>query len=125
MSRLVAVIAVVALLLTAACDSGPSGPGTLVGVATGTSLGGVVLEVEGAGIRGFTGRGATRVYSGRVPGRDGVHRVIVVSPDPGDLPFEMEVDDVGMEGPVVTVVSAARGDNFVILPSSVTVRIER
>ena len=125
MSRQLGVMALAALLATAACDSGPSGPGSLVGVASGTSLGGVVLEVEGAGIRGFTARGATRLYSAPVAGRDGVHRVILVSPEPGDLPFEVEVDDVGMEGPVVTVVSAARGDNFVIPASTVTVRIER
>lgn len=113
------------LVAVAACDSGPSGPGTLTVVATGASLGGVVLEVEGAGIRGFAGRGSTRVYSAPVQGRTGVHRVVLVGPEPGDLPFEMQVDDLGMEGPVVTVVQAARDDNFVIPASGVSVRIER
>lgn len=114
-----------ALLAVAACDSGPSGPGTLTGVATGASLGGVVLEVEGTGIRGFAGRGSTRVYSAPVQGRAGVHRVILIGPEPGDLPFEVQVDDLGMEGPVITVVQAARGDNFAIPASRVSVRVER
>lgn len=113
------------LMAAAACDSGPSGPGTLTAVATGASLGGVVLEVEGAGIRGFAGRGSTRVYSAPVQDRTGVHRVVLIGPEPGDLPFEMQVDDIGMEGPVVTVVQAARGDNFAIPASQVSVRVER
>lgn len=113
------------LVAVAACDSGPSGPGTLTVVATGASLGGVVLEVEGTGIRSFEGRGSTRVYSAPVEGRAGVHRVILVGPEPGDLPFEMQVDDVGMEGPVITVLQAARGDNFAIPASRVSVRVER
>ena len=54
-----------------------------------------------------------------------MHRVILVGPEPGDLPFDMQVDDVGMEGPVVTVLQAARGDNFAIPASRVSVRVER
>jgi hypothetical protein len=123
--RLMRTVALAGLVAVGACDSGPRGPGTLTAVATGASLGGVVLEVEGTGIRGFAGRGSTRVYSAPVEGRSGVHRVILVGPEPGDLPFEVEVDDVGMEGPVVTVVQAARGDNFAIPASRVSVRVER
>ncbi|HSG50123.1 MAG TPA: hypothetical protein VLA43_20020 [Longimicrobiales bacterium] len=119
------VLALAVALLVAACDSGPSGPGTLTAVATGNALGGVVLEVRGAGIRGFEARGDARVYTAPVAGEDGVHRVIVITPVPGELPFSIEVDDVGMEGPAVTVISAARGDNYVVPASSVTVRVER
>ena len=125
MKRLLRAVALTAPTAVAACDSGPTGPGTLTAVATGASLGGVVLEVEGTGIRGFAGRGSTRVYSAPVQGRPGVHRVVLIGPEPGDLPFEMQVDDLGMEGPVVTVVQAARGDNFAIPASGVSVRIER
>lgn len=123
--RLVALVATLGLLAVAACDSGPSGPGTMTAFASGASIGGAVLQVEGTGIRGFTARGTTRLYSAAVDGRDGTHRVILVTPTPGEMAFDIEVDDRGMEGPVVTVVSAANHDNLVVSASNVTVRVER
>lgn len=117
---------VVALaVVLAGCDSGPSGPGALTATASAPSLGGAVLQVEGSGIRGFSGRGSTRVYSAPRQDRPGAHRVLVIAPEPGELTFDIEVDDLGMEGPVVTVVSAADGDNLGMPASRVTVRIER
>ena len=118
-------VAMVFLLGAAACDSGPSGPGTLEARVQADALGAAVLEVEGGGIQGFVGRGSTQVYSGAVPGRAGVHRVIVVDPVGGDIVFEVEVDDVRMDGPIVTVVKAANTGNVPMSVSGVTVRIER
>lgn len=118
-------LALLAAVVVAGCDFGPSGPGSLTARASGESLGGVVLEIQGAGIRGFTGRGSTRVYSAPVAGRPRVHRVVLVDPAGGDLGFDIEVDDLGMEGPVATVVQAARTDNTMMLSAGVTVRIER
>jgi hypothetical protein len=84
-----------------------------------------VLEVEGAGIQGFAGRGDTRVYSAAVPGRSGVHRVILIDPVGGEITLEMQVDDVGMEGPIVTVVQAARADNASEAVRNLAVTVER
>ncbi len=117
---------VLALALTmGACDSGPSGPGTITAFASGPSVGGVVLEVQGAGIQGFTARGSTRVYSAAVAGREATHRVILITPDPGEMVVDIDVDDLGMEDPTVRVVSAANGSNQAIATSNVTVRVER
>lgn len=114
------------VLALSACDSGPSGPGAITAFATGPSVGGVVLEVQGAGIRGFTARGSSRVYSAPVAGRTPpTHRVVVITPDPGEMVLDIDVEDLGMEGPTVRVVSAANGANQAIAASNVTVRLER
>lgn len=123
--RLVVAALLVGLLSAQGCDSGPEGPGALSAVATGPSLGGVVLQVEGRGIRGFSGRGSTRAYSSAVQDRPGVHRVILIDPEPGELGFAIEVDDRAMEGPVVTVISAADGENLGMPASRVEVRLTR
>jgi hypothetical protein len=112
-------------VLLGACDSGPEGPGTLSARAEGAALGAVVLEVEGSGIRGFSGRGSTRVYSGAVPGRGGLHRVVLVDAAGGSLGFAIDVDDVGMDGPFVRVVSAATTTNALVLVPEVDVFVER
>lgn len=114
-----------AVALLAGCDLGPSGPGALSGRASAEGLGGVVLEVQGSGIRGFAGRGSTQVYAAPVADRAGVHRVILIDPEGGELGFDVEVDDRGMEGPMVTVVQAAGTDNATMPASEVAVRIER
>ncbi len=125
MKRLLSSVVLAALLGLAACESGPSGPGTITAFASGPSVGGVVLEVQGAGIQGFTARGSSRVYSAAVAGREATHRVIIITPDPGEMAMDIAVDDVGMEGPTIRVVSAANGDNVAIARSNVTVRTER
>lgn len=125
MRRRTSAIALAFALATAACDSGPSGPGTILARATGPDVGGAVLEITGTGIRGFTGRGSTRVYSSGVPGRPGVFRVVLVHSEGGDMGFDIEVDDRGMDGPSVTVISVAGTDNRLLPTSSAVVRIER
>ena len=118
-------VASLSLLAVAACDSGPSGPGSLVGRVTGDMLGGVVLEVVGSGIRSFEGRGDTQVYSAQVGDKVNTHRVLLVTPVGGEIQFEILVDDVGMEGPAMTVVSAAGTDNLTQIAASIDVRVER
>lgn len=112
-------------LFLGACDSGPEGPGSFVGRASGESLGAVLLEVQGPGIAGFAGRGSTQVYSGGVPSKVDTYRVILVDPQGGDIGFEIEVEDLGMEGPIITVIQASRTDNVLMSPSGVAVSVER
>jgi hypothetical protein len=109
----------------AACDFGPSGPGTLVARVSADAVGAVVLEVEGRGIQGFSGRGSTQVYSAPLPERPNVHRVILMDSEGGELGFEVRVDDRGMDGPFISVVQAAGADNSMLPSGSVTVRMER
>jgi hypothetical protein len=114
-----ALAALVALTMTVAagCDSGPDGPGTVAGTVTGaTDLGAVVLDVVWKGIQGFEGQGSTQIYSAPVPGEPNRYRVILVDPTGGDLTFGIRVDDLYLEGPVVTVAEAAGTDD---LPRSV------
>ncbi len=108
-----------------ACDFGPSGAGSLEGRVAGPSLGGVVLEVVGIGIRSFEGRGSTRAYSAPVSERENAHRVILIHPQAGDIVFDILVEDVGMESPVITVVSATGTDNLELLAGSIEVTVER
>lgn len=116
-------LAAAAVLLLAGCDSGPSGPGTVTVFATGPSLAGAVLEVQGSGIRGFEARGSARVYSAAVEARPGTHRVIVISPEPGELVLDVDVADLGADGPTVTVVSAADGENRAMRSADVSVQV--
>lgn len=118
-------MAVVGLLAFTACDSGPSGPGALTGRVTGEDLGGVLLRVEGSGIQSFSGLGSAQVYSAVVESKVDTHRVLIVSPDGGDLQFEIMVDDRAMEGPVVTVLQAALTNNRAVSAAVATVAIER
>ncbi len=113
------------LLVTTGCDSGPSGPGTLFARAAGEDLGAVLLEVEGVGIRGFVGRGGTQVYHSAHPDRNDVYRVILVDEQGGELGVEIEVDDRGMEGPLITVLQAARTDNQAVSGALAMVTVER
>ena len=70
-----------AVVTLAACESGPSGPGTLSGTATATqgqTLGAVVLEVTGPGIQGFEGQGGSIAYGAAVSAQNERWRVVVV-----------------------------------------------
>ena len=118
-------LATALLVVAIGCDSGPSGPGALIGRVSGPSLGAVLMEVEGAGINGFSGLGDTQIYTNEHPDRPGAHRVLLVHPQGGDMSFEIAVDDVGMEGPSVIVIQVAGADNLTISSSSATVTIER
>lgn len=119
------VLAIFAALAVAACDSGPAGPGELEGRVSAPALGVALLEVEGAGINGFSGRGTTQVYSAPLQGRPGVHRVIVLDRAGGELGFAIDVDDRGMEGPVVTVIQAADTGNLPMSAGGVRVSLVR
>lgn len=121
-----ATLAALALTTLAACDTGPDGPGTVAGTVTGASgLGAVVLEVDWAGIQGFEGQGSTQVYSAPVAAAPNRYRVILVGPAGGDLTFGIRVDDVYLEGPVVTVVEAAGSDDLPLDVGGLRVLLER
>lgn len=119
------VLLAVLALAAAGCDSGPSGPGALVATVTGESLGGVALQIEGTGIRGFEGLGETQVYAAALSGRQNAFRVLLVAPRGDELRFEIQVEDVAMDDPVMTVVSAAGIDNLSLLTAGIVTRIER
>lgn len=123
--RFLAVLALTALVFVAACDSGPKGPGALTGRVTGENLGGVLLRVEGAGIQSFSGLGSAQVYSAVVESKVDTHRVLIISPEGGELQFEIMVDDRAMEGPIVTVLQATLTDNRAVSAAVATVAIER
>ena len=123
----VATVLLAALSLLAACDSGPSGPGDFTAVVTAPSggVGAVILQVQGQGIQGFRGSGATEVIS-NATGADGTFRVVAVNEGAGTLQFLVQVQDRGVELPTATVISAAGTDNQMV--ASVTgyqVRFEK
>ena len=113
------------LVVMAACDSGPSGPGSLIATVEADGLGGALLEVVGPGITGFDGLGDTRVYDAELANARNTHRVLLVDPTGGEIRFEIHVEDVGMDDPVLTVVSAAGVDNDTRLTAGIVTRIER
>lgn len=118
-----AVAGVVCFVLLGAC--GPDGPGALTARISGEGLGGAILEIEGQGIQSFSARGDSRVYSAPMPGRENVHRVVIIHPSGGELGFDIAVDDVGMESPVVRVVSATRTDNSLMSVAGIAFTLER
>ena len=126
MSRLLraATAALLLALPAAGCDLfGPSGPGTLEAtVSADVPLGALVLELQGGGVTGFTGRGDTRVYG--APLGQGRHRVIVVSPGGNALRFGIEVEDLGADAPQVTVVSAVDPSNRVSNAPGIQIRVD-
>jgi len=100
-------ISLVALaILAVGCDSGPSGPGDLTGSIRSpiSSLGGVVVEVVGTGIEGFSGAGGTKVFWARQE-NPVVYRVIVVGESGGELKFSVSVRDRADRTPRASVVS--------------------
>jgi hypothetical protein len=123
--RRMRLLAALAVGVLGACDSDPSGPGAFLARASAPGLGAVVLEVEGQGITGFAGRGSTRVYSAAVPSRPRVHRVVLVDAVGGEIGFDIQVEDVGMERPVVTVVQAAGTDNRSLSSGAVSIAVEQ
>ncbi len=118
-------VALVATVTLAACEAGPSGPGALEAIVTGDALGGVLLQVDGPGIRGFEALGDVRLYAAADPIRTGRHRVVVISPGSGELRFSIEVDDLDVEAPAIMVLQATRADNRLTTPSAAMVRIVR
>lgn len=99
-------------LLLACSDSG--GPGELTGIVQtpGPVLGGAVLEVVGKGITGFSGAGATRVFS-TATDTEGTYRVVLLSSSPsGPLQFRVAVQDVGGKKPSASLVNLTSGENL-------------
>ena len=111
MKRPLAAVALALGLLVGACDSGPKGPGQLTGRVTSGPIpvGGIVLEFTGVGITGFSGSGDTQAFFAE--GDPGVFRVVMVTPTPGVLTFQISVRDVEGPFPSVTAVEAVGGDN--------------
>ena len=108
---------VVLASLAVGCDSGPDGPGDLSGsvLSPDPALGGVVFEVVGAGIEGFSGAGGTRVFWARQEDPI-VYRVIEIGESGGELKFSVSVQDRGGRLPRATVVSAVDLNNHPFLP---------
>jgi hypothetical protein len=102
-----------ALLLLGACDSGPSGPGELTGrlQTPGPVLGAAVLEVEGKGITSFAGSGGTGVFFSPT-GVEDTYRVVLMAQVPGELQFQVSVQNRGAKKPSVSVVAVASGENL-------------
>lgn len=99
------------LLLAAGCSDAPSGPGTIQGrVQAPASLGAVWLEVQGEGVEGFRPAVGSSVFSARAGSTPDAWRVVVVGGEPGELRFEVEVEDVAVL-PSAVVLSAADGEN--------------
>lgn len=120
-------LAAAAVLALAGCDLfGPSGPGVLDATLTAErALGAVVLEVTGPSVTGFVGQGTTRAYGALVSTPEvGRHRLVLVGEDGGPMRFGIEVDDLALDPPVVTVITAADVNNRPTVATGVTVRVE-
>jgi hypothetical protein len=103
--------ALVALLAAAACDSGPKGPGFLTATIEGpVPLGAAIVEVQGEGVLGFEGAGTTHVFT--TPGELGVHRVVLIGEQPGDLRFKVQVQEVRDRPPSATIIQASGADDI-------------
>lgn len=115
-----------AVLTLAGCDWGPKGPGVINGlIVSPVSLGAVVLEVEGVGIRGFVGSGDTQAYGAVVSSIEGRHRVVLVSGSGAPIQFGIEVEDLGAETPISTVLLATGVDNLPKLLAGILVQLDR
>lgn len=110
MRRIAWLLAGAALLLAAACESGPSGPGTLTGtvVSPNGPEGAAVVLVTGKGLGAVGGAGATRAFS-HLNGTQ--LRVVLVNTTPGVLRFTVAVPDVGAPPPAATVLQVVDGAN--------------
>ena len=114
-----------ALIALAACDGGPKGPGVINGtIISPLNLGAVVLEVEGASVRGFVGNGDTQAYGSVVPGVGGRHRVVLVSRSGSSIQFGIQVEELRARSPIVTVVFAAGADNIPKLLAGILVELD-
>lgn len=98
--------------LAVGCDSGPSGPGDLVGSiqSPDNALGGAVLEIVATGVEGFSGAGGTKVFWS-IQENPVVYRVIVIGEGGGDLNFTVSVGDRSSRNPRASVVSLVDTSN--------------
>jgi hypothetical protein len=117
-------VAAFAALALTACDLDSNGPGEVSARVTGDpALGAVVLDVTWRGVEGFSGRGSTQVYSAPVAGSPDRHRVILVDGVGGELPFGIDVQDLRVEVPTVTIVAATDTDNQPVPVGTLRVRL--
>lgn len=115
-----------AVVLLAGCGSGPSGPGVLKGTVRATApetVGAVVLEVTGSGIRGFESENGTVVYGAVLDQTTGRWRMVAAGTGP--LSFGVKVDDVKGPRPQIQVISAADDENTAIPASDVKVSLSK
>ena len=113
-------------LALGACDWGPRGSGQLTGiVSSGASpVGAIVLEVTGAGIKGFSEAGQTRVFFAE-PETD-LYRVVLVGAEPDQIRFRVDMDDLRSPVPAAIVVEAVDDANAPITDlRGITVEIGR
>jgi hypothetical protein len=101
------------LLPLVACDDGAGGPGPLTGTIStpGPVLGGAVLEVFGKGITGFSGAGTTEAFFAPTD-VEFTYRVVILSTSPGELQFQVSVEDTKAKKPTATVVTLTSGENL-------------
>ncbi len=99
-------------LVMMGCDSGPEGPGQFTGTlrSEGAAVGGVVLEVVGGGVEGFSGAAGTKVFWA-AQSDPKIHRVIVIGEGGGDLAFQVSVEDRGRGKPKAAVINAVDLEN--------------
>jgi hypothetical protein len=123
MKRIVVVFAL--SLLAWGCDSGPKGPGEFVGSveSPGPLLGGVVLEVAGKGIEGFSGAGGSRVFWAAREGFQDSYRVMVIQPSASaEIQFRVSLMDLAEGRPRASIANLVGGDNFT-LPATPEYRV--
>lgn len=109
-----------ALVAGVACESSPSGPGTLGVTIESTTLtaAAVVLEVRGVGIRGFTSTNPTQLFWAPATA-PGSFKVVLVNPGPAiPLTFNIQVDDLGAAAPTGDVIEATSVTNLPIRNTS-------
>lgn len=125
-ARLRAATAVLAAVLASGCDLGPGGPETLTGSVSGNpGLGAVVLDVTWPGVVAFEGRGSTQVYFATHDRDADRHRVLLVGPSGGDLPFAISLADPYLQAPSIVVVEAVGTDNLPVPVSGLQVVLSR
>jgi hypothetical protein len=110
--RAVRSAALALLVSSAACDSGPKGPGVLTGTIEGPiPLGAAIVEVQGEGVLGFEPAGTTHVFD--TPSDEpGVHRIVLIGETPGDLPFKVRVQEMRDRPPTATIIQASGADDI-------------
>jgi hypothetical protein len=124
LTRAAAGAALALLVGVAACDSGPSGPGTLaVTVSSPVPISAAVVSLEGKGIR------AVRATSGEAVGRETGNATtpgyrFAVFGEGTNLTVQVEVDDVASL-PSGFVTQAADAEGRLIGSAGIEVRIER
>lgn len=114
------VIALAAAASVAACESGPSGPGSVEATVESPRriAGGVVVEVRGAGIRGFTAASPLQLFWAP-QSEPGAFRVVLINPgDAAPLTFQIQVDDLGADPPTGQVIEATALTNLPLADAS-------